>query len=115
MNVLWSFSRNGSEMEVDTVNISGADAWKGRRWGGGTEQSEGSCLQAEKDSPWTLEVGVDPRPHPDLCSHSGLQGSTLAELGCLGAAGAIQCPPQSAFPRPSHPDGRGAQDTLPLP
>lgn len=46
-----SFSRNGSEMEVDTVNISGADAWKERRWGGGMEQSEGSCLQAAKGQP----------------------------------------------------------------
>lgn len=51
MKVSCSFSRNGSEMEVDMVNISGADAWKERRWGGGMEQSEGSCLQAAKGQP----------------------------------------------------------------
>lgn len=43
----------------------------------GLEQSEGSCLQAARDSPWTLEVGFGHGPQPDLFSHSGLQPITM--------------------------------------
>lgn len=60
-------------MEVDTVNIFGADARKERHWGGGMEQSEGSASKLQEDSPWTLQVGVGHRPRPDPFSHSGLQ------------------------------------------
>ena len=61
MKVSWSFSRSGLEMEVDTVNIFGADAWKERHWGGGMEQSEGSCLQAARGQPMDAGGGRWPQ------------------------------------------------------
>lgn len=48
-------------MEVDTVNIFGADAWKERHWGGGMEQSEGSCLQAARGQPMDAGGGRWPQ------------------------------------------------------
>lgn len=65
-------------MEVDTVNIFGADAWKGRHWGGGWSSRRGSCLKLHEDSPhgrwrWALATG----PSCDYFSHSGLQPITM--------------------------------------
>lgn len=64
-------------MEVDTVNIFGADAWKGRHWGGGWSSRRAAASKLHEDSPWTLEVGFGHGPQPDLFSHSGLQPITM--------------------------------------
>lgn len=40
---------------------------------GGRSSRRAAASKLQKDSPWTLEVGVDHRPHPDPFSHSGLQ------------------------------------------
>lgn len=57
-----SFSRSGLEMEVDTVNIFGADAWKGEALGWGLEHVGGqlppSCTRtAHGRWRWALATG----------------------------------------------------------